>query len=150
MPRPSFRPVYLALAGLATVGVAIVWPPAGERGGDDRVEVGRVCRSTLTPGLELSCGTYGFGDLRYVCRKHGTTGWCVLASVVTVRNTGRSRVYVTVVSGPRQGIREESDDRMIAPGRSVTLRPGGQRFLFDITLRRTGVAPGSLEVTEVG
>ncbi|MFK4104202.1 hypothetical protein ACI2L1_29785 [Streptomyces sp. NPDC019531] len=145
--RPSFRPMHLALAVLAAAGVAIAWHPAGEQGGDDRVEVGRVCRSTLTPGLELSCGTYGFGDLRRVCRDHGSAGRCVLTSAVTVRNTGGSPVYVSVVSGPRQGVREQGADLLLVPGQSATLRPGRQRFLFDITLRRTGDAPGSLEVT---
>jgi hypothetical protein len=68
---------------------------------------------------------------------------------VTVRNTGHSVAYVTVISGPRQGTREQGRDQAIVPGSSATLRPATGRLLFDITLRRTEGSPGRLEVTHV-
>jgi hypothetical protein len=56
---------------------------------------------------------------------------------------------VTVVKGPRQGIREQSGEQTLAPGQSAVLRPGAREFLFDITLGNTGSARGSLLVMRV-
>lgn len=128
---------------------AVAWLQADEPGGNDRVRAGRVCVSALPPGMELSCGTYGFGDLRRVCQREATGGRCARSSAVTVRNTGHTLVHVTVISGPGQGIREQGTDQVLAPGQSATLRPGPARILFDITLRHTGTAHGRLEVTDV-
>jgi hypothetical protein len=143
-------PVWLALLTLAAVVSTAACDRAGGQATGDRVAVGRECRSTLAQGLQLSCGTYGFGDLRYVCRTTGTSGRrCLPTTAVTVRNTGRSAVLVTVVKGPRQGIREQSGEQTLAPGQSAVLRPGAREFLFDITLGNTGSARGSLLVMRV-
>ncbi|MGW1623340.1 hypothetical protein, partial [Streptomyces sp. NPDC002172] len=68
------------------------------------VSAGRVCRSALPRGLELSCGAHGFGDLRYRCpAAHSDGARCARTAQVTVRNSGRPRVYVSWTAGPRQG-----------------------------------------------
>jgi hypothetical protein len=106
--------------------------------GDDRVGAGRTCRSSLPADQELSCGTYGFGDLRYACPAHGVPRRCTPTTQVRVRNTGPSTVYVTVVHGARQGERQQSPEREIDPGRTVVLRPGQGQLLFDLTLLGAG------------
>jgi hypothetical protein len=106
--------------------------------GDDRVGAGRTCRSSLPADQELSCGTYGFGDLRYVCPAHDVPRRCTPTTQVRVRNTGPFTVYVTVVHGARQGERQQSPEREIAPGRTVVLRPGQGQLLFDLTLLGAG------------
>lgn len=151
--RSRLRPV--VWGWLALLALAAAWGTKGcdQAGGQDtggRVAVGRDCRSTLEQGLELSCGTYGFGDLRYVCRTTDTRSHrCLRTTTVTVRNTGRSAVVVTVIKGPRQGTREQSREQALAPGESAVLRPGKREFLFDVTLRNTRSTPGSLLVTRV-
>ncbi|MFB7502339.1 hypothetical protein [Streptomyces broussonetiae] len=123
---------------------------AAGRMATDHVAAGRVCRSELPRGMELSCGTYGFGDLRYACPAKTHDGVrCVRTSQVTVRNSGRSRVYVTYIAGPRPGVLDEGPRRTLGPGRAATLRPGGGRLLFDITLRGAANGPSSLEVVRV-
>ncbi len=125
-------------------------PEAGTGHATDRLRVGRVCRSTLPPGMELSCGTYGFGDMRYVCTADSPEGrLCDPTTQVTVRNAGRSVVYVTCIGGPRQGVRQEGPQQALAPGRKLTLRPGSERWLFDITLRGSGGGPGTIQVVGV-
>lgn len=117
----------------------------------DRVVAGRACRSALPVTMELSCGTYGFGDLRYVCpaSQRGETA-CVPTSAVTVRNSGDSTAYVSSIAGSGPGIRDEGREQPVSPGREVTLRPGRGRLLFDITLRSgSGDKPSSLEVVRV-
>jgi hypothetical protein len=100
--------------------------------------------------MELSCGTYGFGDLRYVCTGKGDDGArCDRTTQVTVRNSGRSAVYVTYIAGSRQGAREEGPQQALDPGREAVLSPGGGRLLFDITLRGADGGPSSLEVVRV-
>ncbi|MGW5664657.1 hypothetical protein ACWEWG_32045 [Streptomyces sp. NPDC003758] len=122
----------------------------GRLGGSDRVGVGHTCRSTLEQTFEISCCTYGFGDLRHVCQAPGATDRrCVRTKAVTVRNTGPHPVYVTVVHAPRQGIRDQSRERTIESGHSSTLRPGEDQLLFDITLRGAGREAKSLTVTAV-
>jgi hypothetical protein len=68
---------------------------------------------------------------------------------VTVRNEGRSAAYVSVISGPRQGVREQGPDVRIAPGGTATLRPGRSDYLFDVTVRTVNEDPAVLEVTRV-
>ncbi|GGO93264.1 hypothetical protein [Wenjunlia tyrosinilytica] len=116
---------------------------------DDRVRRGRICLSALAPGPELTCGDHGFGDLRYLCRTRADGGQCSRTKAVTVRNRGQSVVHVRAISGPRQGVREQGDDRAIIPGHAVTLRRSGPGYLFDITLRNAGPAPAVLEVVHV-
>ena len=115
----------------------------------DRVAVGRVCRSDLDPGMELSCGTEGFGDLRHVCRVHEGETRCTRTTAVAVRNSGRSGLFASVISGPRQGVREQGADRMLAPGETITLRPQGSGYLFDITLRTSGPDPARIQIVRV-
>lgn len=147
--RPSAG-VWFATLALLAAGAAVARDHADVSGVEDRVAPGRVCRSMLGQGLELSCGTYGFGDLRYVCPTAATGGSrCRRTQAVTVRNTGSSTVYVRSVHGPGPGVRRQTGQQMIRPGRSVTLRPLGEGFLFDITLRGTGSSPGTVTVTLV-
>ncbi|MEV7080902.1 hypothetical protein AB0N88_20575 [Streptomyces sp. NPDC093516] len=135
-------------SAMAALVVAVCSIPG--RDGGDQVARGRVCRSTLPRGMELSCATYGFGDLRYRCPKSDADGRpCVRTSGVTVRNRGRTRVYVTYIAGVRQGVREQGPQRALEPGAEITLRPGGRRWLYDITLRGTEEGPKILEVVRV-
>ncbi|GGO93285.1 hypothetical protein [Wenjunlia tyrosinilytica] len=144
----SRLPLYSALATLvAGIVIAIPRTPA-DAVKDNRVGEGRICRA-LAPGRELSCGTYGFGDLRYVCRTHADAGLCSRTEAVTVRNNGRSVVHVRAISAPRQGARERGADRAVAPGRMLNLRPGRSGFLLDITLRNAGSAPAAIEVVHL-
>ncbi|MEV5149467.1 hypothetical protein AB0L14_35065 [Streptomyces sp. NPDC052727] len=106
--------------------------------GDDRVSAGRTCRSALHADQELSCGTHGFGDLRYLCPTHDALRRCSTTTQVGVRNTGPSTVYVTVIHGPRRGERQQGPEREIAPGHTADLRPGQGDLLFDLTLRGAG------------
>lgn len=119
--------------------------PAGD-GEADVVTVGRVCRSELAPDMELSCGTQGFGDLRHAC---GDLAGCVRTASVTVRNSGCSDAFVSVISGPRQGARVQGAEQRLAPRDTVTLRPDGVGYLFDITLRASGSAPAELRIVRV-
>ncbi|KOV88623.1 MULTISPECIES: hypothetical protein [Streptomyces] len=144
-----------AVLGLAAAGCWLAGR-AGEPSSDagdaavDRVTAGRVCRSALPRGMELSCGTYGFGDLRYVCDAQRHDGArCERTSQVTVRNPGRAVVYVSYLAGPLPGVREEGPGQAVEPGGEVTLRPGAGRLLFDITLRGTDRGPSRLEVVRV-
>lgn len=105
---------------------------------DDRVGAGRTCRSALPADQELSCGTYGFGDLRYVCPARDVPRRCPTTTQVRVRNTGPSTVYVTVIHGARQGERQQSPEQEITPGRTAVVRPGQGHLLFDLTLRGAG------------
>ncbi|GHB11301.1 hypothetical protein GCM10010330_76650 [Streptomyces tendae] len=124
---------------------------SGTATGPDRVSAGRECRSQLPRGIELSCGIYGFGDLRYLCPAGvDDEDRCARTSWVTVRNTGRSTVYVGCTAGPRQGVREEDPRRALEPGGEATLSPGRGRFLFDIALSGTDGGPSRLEVVRVG
>ncbi|MFD7281936.1 hypothetical protein ACFV80_34125 [Streptomyces sp. NPDC059862] len=137
-----------AVFAVTATGLAVRHDAEPDR--SDRISVGRTCRSTLGQELELSCGTYGFGDLRHVCPTAAAGGGrCVPTKAVTVRNTGPSTVYVTVINGPRQGIRVQGGEREITPGHSATLRPREGQLLFDITLRGAGGDPKSLTVTRV-
>ncbi|MGW0148682.1 hypothetical protein ACWEGS_26365 [Streptomyces sp. NPDC004822] len=116
--------------------------------GAGRVGPGRICRSALPADQELSCGTYGFGDLRYACPKPDAPWRCTTTTQVRVRNTGPSTVYISIIHGARQGERLQSPERAVAPRRTVTLRPGRGQLLFDLTLR--GAGPGtSLTVVSV-
>jgi len=140
-----------AVAVLVAAGCWSVARGGGPSAGPDRVAAGRECRSELPRGGELSCGTYGFGDLRYVCPAgDDDEDRCARTSQVTVRNSGRSKVYVEYIAGPRQGVREEGPRQALEPGGEATLRPGGGRLLFDITLRGTDGGPNRLEVVQVG
>ncbi|AEY85773.1 hypothetical protein SHJG_0496 [Streptomyces hygroscopicus subsp. jinggangensis 5008] len=146
---------WAVVLGLATAGCWFSGRAGGppSHAGDataDRVTAGRVCRSALPRGMELSCGTYGFGDLRYVCsaRRHDGAR-CERTSQVTVRNPGRAVVYVTYLAGARPGVREEGPRQSVEPGGETTLRPGAGRLLFDITLRGTDGGPSRLEVVGV-
>lgn len=155
-PGTGLRPTagtWSAMAAVAVLAATAYWSydreggPAKEA---DRVTAGRLCRSTLPPDLELSCGTYGFGDLRYTCPAHGRGDErCVPTSMVTVRNSGPSRVYVTYIAGPRPGVREQGPQQALEPGREATLRPGEGRLLFDITIRGADERPSVLEVVRV-
>ncbi|MFH9090172.1 hypothetical protein [Streptomyces sp. NPDC017673] len=109
----------------------------GDTGGD-LVRAGRTCRSALPADEELSCGTYGFGDLRHVCPTSDAPRRCSTTTQVRVRNTGPSTVYVTVIDGPRQGERRQGPERGIAPAHTADLRPGQGNLLFDLTLRGAG------------
>ncbi|MBT3149775.1 hypothetical protein HTV45_02410 [Streptomyces sp. CHD11] len=119
--------------------------PAGD-GRADVVTMGRVCRSELAPNMELSCGTQGFGDLRHAC---GGQAGCARTTAVTVRNSGPSDAFVSVISGPRQGVREQGTEERVAPRDTVTLRPDGVGYLFDIVLRASRSAPVELRVVRV-
>ncbi|GGM23909.1 hypothetical protein GCM10010129_80370 [Streptomyces fumigatiscleroticus] len=139
-----------AVAALTAAGCWSSGRGGEPAGGFGRVAAGRVCRSELPRGMELSCGTYGFGDLRYVCSAADHDGArCVRISQVTVRNPGRSPVYVSWIAGSRQGVREQGPQRALGPGDETVLRPGGGRLLFDITLRGTDGGPSRLEVVRV-
>ncbi|MEU3252271.1 hypothetical protein [Streptomyces sp. NPDC006997] len=132
----------LAVAAAAVAAGSVGWSADGAY----RVAAGRVCRSALPPGLELSCGADGFGDLRRVCSGGGA---CTRTTAVTVRNDGTSAVYVSVVSGPRQGVREQGADHLVRSGDTVVLRPGRAEYLFDITLRAARSGPAVLAVVRV-
>ncbi|MEU5087622.1 hypothetical protein [Streptomyces sp. NPDC021356] len=141
-----------AVVGLVVAGCWFLGRPGEPPAGADRVAVGRECRSSLPRNMELSCGTYGFGDVRYICSAgsgSGGGGRCARTTMVTVRNSGRSRVYVTYIAGRGQGVREQGPQQVVEPGREVTLRPGEGRLLFDITLRGADGGPSSLEVVRV-
>ncbi|MFD0318953.1 hypothetical protein [Streptomyces flavalbus] len=133
----------LAVAAATAVVAGSARGPAPDA---HHVEAGQVCRSTLPPGLELSCGTDGFGDLRRVCPGHGT---CTRTTAVTVRNDGTSAVYVTVISGPRQGVRDQGANHLVPSGATAVLRPGRAEYLYDITLRATHPEPAVLKVVQV-
>lgn len=120
----------------------------GETAQSPHVKTGRVCHSDLTAGLELSCGTHGFEDLRHVCTT-SPDGGCRPTVAVTVRNAGRTTVRVGMISGPGPGVREEGHARILLPGRTAVLRPGAGRLLFDITLANEGAPPALLEVVGV-
>jgi hypothetical protein len=122
--------------------------PHDDDAGEDRVSAGRTCRSALPADQELSCGTYGFGDLRHLCPTPYVPRRCTTTTQVRVRNTGPSTVYVTVIHGPRQGERQQGPEREIAPGHRADLRPGQGHLLFDLTLRGTGPV-SSLTVVSV-
>lgn len=141
----ALRTICAALT-LTALGTSL---PHGTGGADaDHVGPGRVCRSALPADQELSCGTYGFGDLRYACPKPDTPWRCTTTTQVRVRNTGPAVVYVSVIHGAHQGERLQSPERAIAPRRTATLRPGRGHLLFDLTLR--GAGPGtSLTVVSV-
>lgn len=142
--------VCVAVTALGVTGCRLHSQDDGADGAD-RVTAGRVCRSSLPGSMELSCGTYGFGDLRYVCPvpQHGGAP-CVPTTAVAVRNSGRSTEFVSSIAGSRPGVRVQGREQRILPGREVTLRPGRGRLLFDITLRSGGGGePSSLEVIRV-
>jgi hypothetical protein len=114
----------------------------------DRVGPGRVCRSALPADQDLSCATYGFGDMRYACPEPDVPWRCTMTTQVRVRNTGPSIVYVSVIHGVRQGERLRGPERKVAPRHTATLRPGHGHLLFDLTLR--GVGPStSLTIVSV-
>ncbi|MFJ7078569.1 hypothetical protein [Streptomyces sp. NPDC098781] len=140
-----YLPVWGATAAVCVVALAVVTPA---KGSDDAVEVGRTCRTKLAPEFDISCGSYGFGDLRYACPTAAHVPDCPLTRALTIRNTGRSAVYVASISGPRQGVRKVSEERLLPPGERRTYRPGGD-ILFDITLRGTGSDPATLQVDAV-
>ncbi|MEV5149095.1 hypothetical protein [Streptomyces sp. NPDC052727] len=127
-----------ACAALTLVALGISLPRDGAVTGDSRVGAGRTCRSVLLADQELSCGTYGFGDLRYVCPAPDAPRRCSKTMRVEIRNTGPSTVYVTVIHGPRPGERLQDPEREIAPGHTADLRPGKGDLLFDLTLRGAG------------
>src|SRR3954470_9862272 len=106
--------MWSAVVALAATGC---WASGGgseQPSGTDRVAAGRVCRSTLPRVMELSCGRYGFGDVRYVCpAKSHDTRRCARTCMVTVRNSGSSRVYVTYIAGARQGVRDEGPEQAL-------------------------------------
>ncbi|WP_406425639.1 hypothetical protein [Streptomyces sp. NBC_01589] len=54
---------------LTLVALVTTFPRDTGDAGPDSIGTGRVCRSTLPADLDLSCGTYGFGDMRYLCPK---------------------------------------------------------------------------------
>lgn len=116
---------------------------------EDRVDVGQVCRSHLAPGLELPCGSEGFGDLRYVCPSPADGDRCARTTVVTVHNESRSTACVSVISRPRQGVREQNAEVRVAPGGMAVLRPGRSDYLFDVTIRTVEEFPAVLKVTRV-
>ncbi|MCW8383750.1 hypothetical protein [Streptomyces justiciae] len=100
--------------------------------------------------LRAPCATYGFGDLRYRCPDgRQDTRRCARTSGVTVRNAGRSRIYVTYIAGAHQGEREQGPQQVLEPGAEATLRPGGGRWLYDITVRGAAERPSVLEVVGV-
>ncbi|MFD4561928.1 hypothetical protein ACFWP5_47790 [Streptomyces sp. NPDC058469] len=138
----------LAAAVTASALVLALRAPAAETG--NPVRVGRTCHSDLAPEYPISCGTYGFGDLRHACsRPLSQASDCPLTKALTVRNTGEAAVYVALTSGPRQGVRIDGRERLLPPGASCTLRPAKGGQLFDVTLRRAGKGPGVLRVTAV-
>ncbi|MFF4354456.1 hypothetical protein [Streptomyces sp. NPDC001530] len=139
-----------AVAALAVMGCLLLGRADERPGVAERVTPGRVCRSALPRGMELSCATYGLVDLRYRCPtgRHDARR-CVRTSGVTVRNSGRSRVYVTYIAGARQGVREQGPQRALEPGTETTLRPGGGRWLYDISLLGTEEKASTLEVVRV-
>ncbi|WP_210572048.1 hypothetical protein [Streptomyces sp. GESEQ-4] len=87
---------------------------------------------------ELSCGTYGFRDLRYLCPTPGEPWRCSTTTQVLVRNTGPAPVYVTAIHGARQGVRQQGPEQEINPRHTVAVRPGPGHLLFDLTLRGAG------------
>ncbi|MFD9292552.1 hypothetical protein ACFWBV_30590 [Streptomyces sp. NPDC060030] len=135
---------FLVLA-LAVAGAVMVRGGTAEKE-VDRAGVGHNCRSTLPRELELSCGTYGFGDLRQVCPADGP---CERTTAVTGRNFGSATVYVTVIAGPAPGDGRQGGEQRIASGRSAVLRPPEGQWLFDITLRGAGPDPKRLTVTGI-
>ncbi|MFI1839083.1 hypothetical protein [Streptomyces olivaceoviridis] len=137
-PERISAATWLACAALTLVALGISLPHDGADTGDNRVGAGRTCRSALPADQELSCGTYGFGDLRYVCPVLDAPRRCSKTTQVRIRNTGPSTVYVTVIHGPREGERLQGPEREIAPGHTAGLRPGPGDLLFDLTLRGAG------------
>ncbi len=125
-----------AVLTLVVLGISLPHDDADK--GVNRVGAGRTCRSVLPVDQELSCGTYGFGDLRYVCPAPDEPWHCSRTTQVQIRNTGPSTVYVTVIHGPRPGERRQGPEREIAPGHTAGLRPGKGDLLFDLTLRGAG------------
>jgi hypothetical protein len=140
----------LATATILSGLVLVLRAPAEETGAGALVRVGRTCHSDLAPEFDISCGSYGFGDLRHACpRPLSQATDCPLTTALTVRNAGKSAVYVASVSGPRQGVRIEGRERLLLPGASFTLRPDREGQLFDVILRRAGKGSGVLQVTAV-
>jgi hypothetical protein len=137
-PDRTWTVMWAGCAALTLLALGALLPHDAADTGDDRVGAGRACRSALPAGQELSCGTYGFGDLRYVCRAHDVPRRCTPTTQVRVRNTGPSTVYVTVIHGARQGERQQSPEREITSGHTAFLRPGQGHLLFDLTLRGAG------------
>lgn len=137
-PDPLSAAAWAGCAALTLIAVGTSLPHDADDTGDDRVGAGRTCRSVLPADQELSCGTYGFGDLRYVCPTPDAPRRCPTTTQVQVRNTGPSTVYVTVIDGPRQGERRQGPEREITPGHTAVLRPGQGDMLFDLTLRGAG------------
>ncbi|MFC4505157.1 MULTISPECIES: hypothetical protein [Streptomyces] len=113
------------------------------------IEAGAVCASLSDRRYEVSCGTTAFGDLRFNCTGGGF-GKCPPTTAVTLRNTGRTSVSVTMVSGRREGDRRLSPAPELAPGRTVTLskRPD-EKYFFDILLRSIKPGVGTVKVVSV-
>lgn len=125
-------------AVLTLVALVTTFPRDAGDAGSDHVGTGHVCRSTLPADLELSCGTYGFGDMRRLCPKPEAPRHCAMTTQVRVRNTGPSTVYVSVIHGARQGERKQDPEQAVAPRHTATLSPGRGHLLFDVTLRGAG------------
>jgi hypothetical protein len=138
--RRSWIPTALWTVCTALTLIALVTSLPRDAGdtSHDRVGVGRVCRSALPADQEISCGTYGFGDLRYLCPAPDAPWRCSTTTQVLVRNTGPSTVYVTAVHGARQGERQQSPEQEIVPRHTAAVRPGQGHLLFDLTLRGAG------------
>ncbi|MGW3152321.1 hypothetical protein ACWDG1_48745 [Streptomyces sp. NPDC001177] len=139
-----------AMATLGAVAAVLTGVLALQHKGTESstVHSGATCSSQLPQDLDLSCGLSGFGDLRYACAAVGDHN-CHLTTALTLRNTGRSQVYVAMITGPRQGVREPGAEKLVRPGEAVTLRPETGHFLFDVLVRRGGDGPGALTVVDV-
>lgn len=130
--------LWTGCAALTLIALVTSLPRDAGAPGRDRVSAGRVCRSALPADQELSCGTYGFGDLRHLCPKPGVPWRCSTTTQVRVRNTGPSTVYVSVIHGVRQGERQQGPEQEITPRHTAVLRPGQGHLLFDLNLRGAG------------
>ncbi|MGW7367297.1 hypothetical protein ACWGI8_28700 [Streptomyces sp. NPDC054841] len=143
----------VTLAGTA-VGIRCLVPPA-ESGPDDdssshlTVEEGQVCRTDLDPVYELSCGTAAFGDVRYNCTEV-ELGRCPETNSVTVRNVGRTRVRISVISGSKQGERNLATAAVLPVGASVELRPrDGDRYLYDICMQPASRGTSAIQLVDI-
>jgi hypothetical protein len=157
--RENMRMLELAVVGATLTvsmasGVALAAFSSGGSPGSDvkeykTVHGGQICHSFSDERLDVSCGTTAFGDIRFNCTT-GALGRCPRTNSVTVRNESRTPLDVTVISGSREGDRNEATQPVLPPRSETTLMPrGADEYLFDIVVRSVHPGVGSIKVVDV-